>query len=1123
MNQPALLYLPGATEGTTQWRAELLQLVNWGGIHGYGEMRFAHDATLLSGASGTGKSTLLDAYIAVMMPSDVPFNGASNDAAAGRARGEDQRNLLSYLRGKRDTNRELGSEALADQVLRGRDSSTWGALAMTFVDDNARRFTAMRTYFVPRGSTRTGDILLKMATIEGFMDLRDLEPLAASRFDARAMTGRWPDLKVHPSYTAFSQTLFTRLEIGAGGDGAKALRLLARIQGNQQIRSVDGLYKTMVLEEPATYKAADLAAEHFADLDDSYQAMLTEAQKLQVLGPLPDLYAAFDEAQSKALMIDTFGLSRDGDSPFLLWQTRTESNLLVAAVDANREQRKEAKEALGKEKDREGKIKQALDDVAEQQRANGGDLLERIKTRLLELQVTRGAAETQWARFLERTDVLQASPRTERDFSRLKSDAEAFLDRFEATKANLDERVKQHVGRAYPLLAERDELASDLKSLRGREGLVTRPLHDARMEIAHACGLSVEDLPFVAELIDLAPGEDQWRRAAEATLFSVARIMLVDAQQLDHVSRTIDPIRVSHRIRFEGVALQPFGPREADPRYISGKLVYKDSMFSAWVQQRVQRPGTDALCVDDPQQLRGDGLRVTRNGQTRHGSSGSHGELKDKPIIGFSNAERIRQVEHDLARLNEQLDKLDDDEAALKDEGNLLSKRRDAYRHVTGCDWVAIDVAGIDRQIREQEDRRDQILAGNDVLARLQQQHERLSNELETAQRARFRAEERVTGLEKEHGDLATRQDDTERHLERLEQTQASSLSPNHTNFLNELFTNAGNATSLNDFRPNVIRLRRRLGEEAHSARQAIETAAGSMRRTFEEYQRTWSDPNLGVTIDSYPGYRDVLDKIVATGLHERRQEWRRRLSRWSGEDLVPLNGAFETAIEDIEERLIPVNAILGELPFGPNSGRLRISLRCLHREEITRFRRELKELASGVTQDIPDDQIQQRFIRLRKFMEIIRAPQAGTKPSGPARDVYLDVRKHVEITAIRVNAAGVEVATYASLGDKSGGETQELIAFIVGAALRFQLGDEDRARPRFAPVLLDEGFIKADSQYAGRAVNAWLGLGFQLMVGAPFDKVSALEPYMQLILAVTKADNGYTYIRELRPAGAES
>ena len=64
MSQAALLTLPGATEGTTQWRAETLQMVNWGGFHGHVSVPFAPGATLLSGASGTGKSTLLDAYLA---------------------------------------------------------------------------------------------------------------------------------------------------------------------------------------------------------------------------------------------------------------------------------------------------------------------------------------------------------------------------------------------------------------------------------------------------------------------------------------------------------------------------------------------------------------------------------------------------------------------------------------------------------------------------------------------------------------------------------------------------------------------------------------------------------------------------------------------------------------------------------------------------------------------------------------------------------------------------------------------------------------------------------------------------------------------------------------------------
>jgi uncharacterized protein YPO0396 len=78
-----------------QWRAEKLQVVNWGGFKGHAVAEFAPEVTVISGQSGAGKSTLLDAYIAVMMPPNVAFNGASNESGGGRARSADQRNLLS--------------------------------------------------------------------------------------------------------------------------------------------------------------------------------------------------------------------------------------------------------------------------------------------------------------------------------------------------------------------------------------------------------------------------------------------------------------------------------------------------------------------------------------------------------------------------------------------------------------------------------------------------------------------------------------------------------------------------------------------------------------------------------------------------------------------------------------------------------------------------------------------------------------------------------------------------------------------------------------------------------------------------------------------------------------------
>jgi uncharacterized protein YPO0396 len=267
-----------------------MQLVNWGGFGGLTTVPLRGEATMISGASGVGKSTILDAYTALMMPSDTKFNGASNDAVAGRARGVGQRNLLSYLRGAVDVVDDPRTGRPVEKLLRGKGGDTWGAVAMTFVNDQGGRFTALRTYYVPRRAARSADVQMQLVTHEGALSLQVLEAAVADRFHANTLKKLFPGVRVHRTYAEFSAVLHARLGIGAGGDGAKALRLLARIQAGNQVRSVDELYKDMVLERPTTYAAADRAIEHFDDLDAAYSAMRTEERKLEVLGPITDLH-----------------------------------------------------------------------------------------------------------------------------------------------------------------------------------------------------------------------------------------------------------------------------------------------------------------------------------------------------------------------------------------------------------------------------------------------------------------------------------------------------------------------------------------------------------------------------------------------------------------------------------------------------------------------------------------------------------------------------------------------------------------------------------------------------------------------------------------------------------------
>ncbi|TFC70044.1 hypothetical protein E3O45_16555 [Cryobacterium sp. TMS1-20-1] len=1115
MNDSPLFYINGATEGTTQWRAESMQLVNWGGFHGHHEVDFSASATLVSGASGTGKSSLLDAYLALMMPSDTPFNGASNDAGSGRARSVDQRNLMTYLRGKTDANREAGTDELTDQVLRGANAATWGAIAMTFVDDNQRRFTVLRAYFVPRGAHKFADVTMKMATTDGCLDLRDLAAIAENRFDKRALKAHFDGLDVFDTYAAFAQTLYTRLGIGANGEGSKALRLLARIQAGQQVKTVDGLYKSMVLEEPATFAAADKAVDHFEDLERSYGAMVTEAQKAQVLERLPELNAGYEAATAKADLVDTFGVHRAGDTPFVLWQLQTEQALLETAADTNRVARRDNRVALSQARDGETALKTRVADLQHQQRNNGGDLLERLQNELTQLRHRHDDVARERASFDDRVQNLALQLDSPASFAAAQRAAEEFAAGFAAGEAALEATRSALQRESYPVEERIRLLKQERAFLTGRESLVPQQLHQARLLISEAANIPVDALPFVAELIDLAAGEEQWRLAAEVTLASVVKVLLVDETRIAQLSAAIDPLQLPLRIHFEGVELKPHVVAVGDARYVSGKLDVKDSPFSSWVQARLRSANLDALCVASPSELGGAGARVTSSGQTRNGSRGAHGtNAGQKSIIGFSSRARLDDIASELAAQGRVADAVAGRASAVADSLVGLRDNQAAHQHILDTDWSTIDVAAAAERIAGKKSEQERMLAGSDILRALNDEEGRLALQLDIAGKQKHAADQTGATLAEEQSSIVDAQDTVSGRLDQIDQGDALVLAAEHAAHLSEQFALVTDQNDLSGFPAGLKRLRERLIAQSAQDRDSAARDRAAMIGIFESFQSRWPDPNIGVALESVTSYTDILDAIRTLGLSERRQEWKRRLSAWSGQDLVPLTGAFNSAIEEIEDRLRPINEILATLPFGAGRDRLQIALRRLHPGDATSFRKELKVLSSGATEQFTDDETEDRFTRLQRFMALIRRPDGLNNSQ---RDLLLDVRQHVEITAVRVTPDGVEVSTYSSLGGKSGGESQELVAFVVGAALRFQLGDESRTRPRFAPVFLDEGFVKSDAEFAGRAVAAWKGLGFQLIVGAPLDKVTALEPHMQLVLSITKnTATGYSYITPL-------
>ncbi|WP_432874805.1 Wadjet anti-phage system protein JetD domain-containing protein [Kribbella sp. CA-245084] len=98
--RPPVLQSRAPAEGTPeQFRIAQVQLLNWGRYSNLETMLVGRAGTAILGPTGAGKSQILDAIAAVLMPNPQEFNQAARDDRRGlRA----ERTVYSYARGKTD-------------------------------------------------------------------------------------------------------------------------------------------------------------------------------------------------------------------------------------------------------------------------------------------------------------------------------------------------------------------------------------------------------------------------------------------------------------------------------------------------------------------------------------------------------------------------------------------------------------------------------------------------------------------------------------------------------------------------------------------------------------------------------------------------------------------------------------------------------------------------------------------------------------------------------------------------------------------------------------------------------------------------------------------------------------
>jgi uncharacterized protein YPO0396 len=909
----------------------------------------------------------------------------------------------------------------------------------------------------------------------------------------------------------FSARLHSVLGIGAAGSGSNAMSLLARIQAGQQITTVDDLYKRLVLEEPETMRTADAVVVHFDELESTKQRMLVARQQVAALEPIRDLRQRIEAAAGRMTLIDAVGVFEDPASVASLWRAERRMDLLREVEGELRDRTREL-DVLVREKRVQAEAAEVEHDgLRDLLRERGGDRLETAQRELRGVERRLEEARVLRARFDDDLRALGAEVRSRAEFDKLVGRARSVLGdadaKGSAREAWADARRTRDGLKAELALRERA-----VEEATAFSGNIPGDLYRSRELLAEAAGLEPHQLPFVGELIEVRTEYEPWREAFNLALGGFATTVLLDVADLDRFRTAIDGVRTPRRLTYQGVHTGlPANGGGAENR-LPGRLEYADTPFTGWLQVRLgERFGF--VCVNSAAELAAHEQALTITGQVSRGDQGAHGGHGRGNVLGFSNRARLRELEAAVEELRPALDRAEEAVTAAETALDRFDAERAAFARIVDVVWDQIDV---DALVAVQERWRgveSEVAEKNPDIAGIAAQIEkakalagRLREEIGAATAERQQVERRW-------GEIT---DDVDAGQALIDEAAGSdrTVGAEQAQYLDARFASPTSAKAA----PSVLLERfdgalqtagTRLTEDRASAFEAHHEQRESMRRLMSGFLERWENPNLIADPDLYvDDFESILTALETSGLHRLESEWRDSLVHLSGNDLTNLDSTLGRALRDIRERIEPINRIMQDLPFYDDHHRLQITTRESQSEARKRFRRDLREVRGLIEAASSDQEREQAYRRMSRLIGHLRR-------SAPDFADLIDVRNHVRVSAERVTADTKQhVALYDHIGEKSGGESQELIAFIVGAALRYQLGDAGAERPRYAPVFMDEALIKADAHFTKRAIGAWRGLGFQLVIGAPNDKYSAIEPHVDVEYDILKDTQGRSWAK---------
>lgn len=1073
MNASELLF--GTEDPHPSYLLQELHLYNWGAFHGWHMASVDPRNTAIVGPTGSGKTTVVDALM-TLLSSNPKYNLASTGGH------ESDRDLVSYVRGVSGPGTEGSSEHIS------RNGKTITGIAARMVRSEADQVWLGALFWFDGSSSAVTDLNRRWLFSHNGDQSLNLWLEEHHRGGAKALSRLAKEtdgLQIFPSKSSYLAKLQSHFEVGSN-----AFTLLNRAAGLKQLNSIDEIFRELVLEDQAAFDDALKVADDFDELTSIHVELETARRQHLSLLPLRELDRRFvlqSEAQARVTALHALLPAWFAQQGQVLWGARIET--LQSRLEQLQALKVQAEAAVQAANAREQEC------YARYQQMGGSDI-ESLKRLVAAAEKLLGARQHKAQELLKLLRSLS--------FGTTDMVTQSLLQQHQAqagqTIARMDEQIVSHasaleaaIAQEHNARAEVAQLEQALEQTRKRPGSnIPSQFQKFRADLCDQLNLPTDELPFVAELLEVQKQHGGWRGAIERALGSQRLRILVPATAMRSALHWVNQRHNQLHVRLLEVRPGDSAAGFRDDGFCR-RLNIKPHRYEPALRNLLQ--AQDRQCVDSAE-----ALQRTPHGLTQQGlMSGKNGyfEKQDqKPLsadwmTGFDNRDRLEMLQTQLAEAQIRLQESERQKSAAQSQQSRLQMTRSLCERLCELQYEEVDVIGARQGLQLEQERLQALLHPQSDTARARLAWEAARGETESQREAQQRWASEMAVVGYDHDQAAKQQQSYRQRAAAVPLPQLAAQDAHFGAFLPLTCVNL-----VDREREAGIAFQQQLATESD--------ALGKLRSAIARQMTLAKEANRGyltdepAELDSIASYLARLRVLEEEALPEKSQRFQMYLNKSSEEGVNNLLSGISGQITEIRERIDALNQTLRKVDF--QGGRyLQLQSQEVSYPELKALNGLIAELRSV---RLRDDHGERHYMVLNEIVDLLR--RHATNRRTKAAQALLDARYRLQFSVLvhdRASDQILERRTGSQGG--SGGEKEIIASYVLTASLSYALCPGGRSRPVFGTIVLDEAFSKSSQAVAGRIIEALREFGLHALFVTPNKEMRLLRNHTRSAVVV--------------------